>query len=265
MMRFHKVLIGLTIAAFSVASCGSSNTSKSKDRSANEVVAKANEEGEAYMASIDLNDSLSTANSLYYSRGEGENVEWTEVVMFLNDQSQVVKIIERIAKPGSSAVYSNHFYFKEGKKYTTKQFFEETAGDSTYFVELLSYYDAAEKVKATKRRTAVYEDFLEQVPYMVAEKVDCSVDRALSIINQTGEFETTYQGFVDIDGFKFLIVGENSKEGFSSAIIVQQLSPLILELRAKERQMIGTPLRVEFQTIQEGGGTEQILLSVSKK
>ena len=264
-MRYAKVLIGLTIAAFFVASCGSSNTSKSKDRSENEVVAKANEEGEAYMAAIDLNDSLNTANSLYYSRGEGENVEWTEVVMFLDDQNQVVKMIERIAKPGSSAVYSNHFYFKDGKKYATKQFFEETTAGSTQFVELLSYYDAKEQVKATKRRTAEFEEFLEQVPYMVAQNVDCSLDRALSIINQTGEFETTFQGFVDMDGFKFLIVGENSKEGFSSAIIVQQLSPLILELRAREKQMIGTPLRVEFQTIQEGGGTEQILLSVSKK
>jgi hypothetical protein len=263
MMRYLKVLIGVTITTFFVASCGSSNNSKSADRSKNDVVAKANEEGEAYIASIDLNDSLNTANSLYYSRGEGQNIEWTEVVMFLNDQSQVVKMIERIAKPGSSAVYSNHFYFKEGKKYATKQFFEESVGDSTYFVELLSYYDAAEKVKATKRRTAVYEDFLE--PYMVAQNVDCSVDRAYSIINQTGEFETTFQGFVNMDGFQFLIVGENSKAGFSSAIIVQQLSPLIIELRDRERQMIGTPLRVEFQTIQEGGGTEQILLGVSKK
>lgn len=264
-MRYVKVLIVITIAAFSVASCGSSNNSKSADRSENEVVAKANEEGEAYLASIDLNDSLNTANSLYYSRGEGENVEWTEVIMFLDDQSQVVKLIERIAKPGSSAVNSNHFYFKAGKKYATKQFFEESAGDSTYFVELLSYYDTAEKVKATKRRTAEFEEFLEQVPYMVAQNVDCSVDRAYSIINQTGEFETTYQGFVDMDGFKFLIVGENSKNGFSSAIIVQQLTPLILELRAREREMLGTPLRVEFQTIEEGGGTEQILMAVSKK
>lgn len=265
MIRFVKVLIVMTIAAFSVASCGSSNKQNSNDNPQKDVLAKANEEGEAYLASIDLNENLNTANSLYYSRGEGENVEWTEVVMYLDDSSRVVKMVERIAKPGSSAVYSNHFYFKGGKKYATKQFFEETAGDSTYFVELLSYYDASEKVKATKRRTAEYEEFLEQVPYMVSQSVDCKVDRALSIVNQTGEFETTYQGFVDMDGFKFLIVGENKKNGFSSAMIVQQLTPLILELRAREKEMIGTPLRVEFQTIQEGGGTEQILLSVSKK
>ena len=264
-MRYLKVLIAVTITTLFVASCGSESDPKSEDRSKNDVVAQPNEEGEAYMASIDLNDSLSTANSLYYSRGEGENIEWTEVIMFINGQNQVVKMIERIAKPGSSAVYSNHFYFKDGKKFATKQFFEESTGGTTQFVELLSYYDAKEKVKATKRRTAEFEELLETVPYMVAQKVDCTVDRAYSIINQTGEFETTFQGFVNMDGFQFLIVGENKKEGFSSAIIVQQLSPLILELRAREKQMLGTPLRVEFQTITEGGGSEQILLSVGKK
>lgn len=265
MIQHTKLLIALPITLLLIASCGSGSKEINSGETPASTVAKADEEGEAYLSSIDFNDSLNLANSLYYSKTINGRVEWTEVVMHLDDSSRIIKMEERMALLGSDAVFSNHFYYKDGRKYATKQFFQESEGDSTYFVELLSYYDTKEKVKATKRRTAIYEDQLDQQQFMVAEKTDCSSERAFSIINQTGEFETTYQGFVDMDGFKFLVVGENKKDGFSSAIIVQEITPLIMELRAKQKQMLGTPLIVQFQTIREGGGTEQILLGVSKK
>ena len=61
-----------------------------------------------------------------------------------------------------------------------------------------------------------------------------------------------------------LIVGEDNKEGYSSAMIVQQITPTIIELRAKEIEMLGTPLTVDFRTIVDQG-TQQILLSVRKR
>ena len=265
MIRHFNLLTITVIALFIASSCTSTNTEKPTTEPKPNVVAKANIEGEAYLDYLDLSDSLNTANSLYYSKRVNDIIEWTEVIMSLDDSSRIVKMVEQIAPAGSDAVFSNHFYFKDGLKYATKQFFLETVADSAYFVELLSYYDKDEKVKATKRRTAKYEDLLTQEQYMVTKKTDCSSDRAYSIINQTGEFETTYQGFVDMEGFKFLVVGENKKDGFSSALIVQQMTPLIMELRSNESEMIGTPLVVNFQTINEAGGSEQILLAVGKK
>ena len=265
MIRHVNLLVVMAIALFFGASCTSTKNEKNNDEPTPSVVAKANIEGEAYLNYLDFNDSLSIANSLYYSRTINNQVEWTEVMMSLDDSSRILKMVERIAPAGSDAVFSNHFYFKDGHKYATKQFFQESVGDSSYFVELLSYYDKDEKVKVTKRRTAQFEDALNQEQFMVTGSHDCSSDRAFRIINQTEEFETTYQGFVDMDGFKFLVVGEDSKEGYSSALIVQQVTPLIMELRAKESEMIGTPLVVNFQTIKEGGGSEQILIAVGKK
>ena len=265
MIPHFKALIVMLLSLFLAASCTSNSTGKIDDTSSPSTISKANEEGEAYLSGIDFNDSLNIANSLYYSKTINGQVEWTEVVMHLDDSSKILKMVERIAPVGSSAVFSNHFYYKNGGKYATKQFFQETKGDSTYFVELLSYYDSKGKVKATKRRTAIYEDQLDQQQYMVTKNTDCSSDRAFRIVNQTGEFETTYQGFVDMDGFKFLVVGENKKDGFSSAIIVQQVTPLIIELRANQKKMLGTPLIVQFEAIDDGSGTEQILRTVSKR
>ncbi len=265
MIRHVNLLVVTAIALFFTSSCTSTNTEKPKEQPVPNVVAKANIEGEEYLNYLDFNDSLYKANSLYYSKKINDQVEWTEVIMSLDDSSRILKMIEQIAHAGSDAVFSNHFYFKDGKKYATKQFFVETASDSSYFVELLSYYDKNEKVKVTKRRTAPYEDLLDQEQYMITQNKECSSDRAFRIVNQTGEFKTTYQGFVDMEGFKFLVVGEDKKDGFSSALIVQRTTPLIMELRNNEADMLGTPLIVNFQTITEGGGSEQILIAVARE
>lgn len=268
MNRYFNALIVMVITAMLAVACKTNKTDEtSSDKSNKEdnVVAEANVEGEAYLNSIDLNDSLYTANSLFYSREVNGQTEWIEVIMSLNDSNQIVKMKEQFVVAGYDAIFSNHFYYKDGLKYATKQFFMESVEDSSYFVELLSYYDENEEVLATKRRTAVYEEYLPQEQYMIAEKTACSADRAKDVINQKGKFETTFQGFVNMEGFKFLVVGENAKNGYSSALIVQQITPLIIELRNNESKMIGTPLTVNFQTIVDGTGSQQILLGVNKK
>ena len=265
MIRYINTLTLIAIALFLTTSCDSTETDIPTDEITTEEIAKANVDGEAYLDYLDLTDTLDKANSLYYSRQVGDDIEWTDVIMTLDDSSRILKMVERFLVSGTEAVCSNHFYFKDGNKYATKQFFLESEQDSSYFVELLSYYDEKGKVTATKRRTAVYEDFLPQEQYMVAEKKSCSEDRAFDIVNQTGEFETTYQGFVEMQGFKYLVVGEDEKDGFSSALIVQRTTPLILELRANEADMIGTSLVVNFRTITDGGSSQQILMGVAKK
>ena len=266
MNRRINTLIVMAVALVLASSCNSNNSEDPKEESPKEqVIAKANEEGEAYLESIDLNDSLYKVNSLYYSREVNGDIEWTQVIMTLNDSNQLLKMEEQFLLAGSETMFSNHFYFKEGKKYATKQFFLEGEQDSSFFVELLSYYDEDEKVTATKKRTAPYEDLLTQELYYVTENKDCSADRAFDIANQTGSFETTFQGFVDMAGFKYLVVGEDKKDGFSSALIVQQTTPLIMELRNDESALIGTPLVVNFQTITDATGSQQILFGVARR
>lgn len=265
MIRHLNLLTVTAIALVVASSCSSTKTEESKEKPTPEVVAKANIEGEEYLNSIDFNDSLYEVNSLHYSKRVGDKDEWTEVIMTLDDSSRLMKMVEQFVTAGSEAVFSNHFYFKEGKKYATKEFFVESIEDSSYFVELLSYYDKNEKVTATKRRTAHYEDHLDREQFMVTKNKDLSAERAFRIVNQTGEFETTFQGFVEMGGFNFLVVGEDKKNGFSSALIVQRMTPLLMSLKNDELDMLGAPLRVNFQTFTEGAASEQILISVQRK
>ena len=220
-----------------------------------------NNDYEAYIDAIDFNDSLGLANSLSYSNQAGEAVE---VELFLNDSNELVKMRELIIQPNSASILSNVFYIKSGKKVASKEFREVNEGDSLYFVEYRSYYDTAENVVATKYRTAPFEELLEQEPFILVDKRDLSMDRALRVVEQQGEFETTFQGFVEMGGFLFLVVGEDKKDGFATSLIVQQYTPLISKLKLQESEMLGTPLVVEFARV-EDQGIQQILLGVSTK
>jgi hypothetical protein len=259
-------LLSVFLLFFFAVSCGETNIEENLDNpemdtSTSEEM-KLAEEFEAYISLIDLDDSLGIGNSLFYMKGENESIE---VVIYFNDSSEVVKLVEKTSLPQSSSVQSNVFYLKHGKKYATKQYIEKAEGDSLFFVEQRSYYDKDEKPIATKERTAMYEEMLDMESFKTIDPIDCSIDRALRCVNQKEEFATTFQGFVALEnGYLFLIVGEDNKEGYSSAMIVQRFTPTITELRANEIEMLGTPLVVDFRTI-EDQGSQQILLSVSKE
>ncbi|MFK7783867.1 MAG: hypothetical protein AB8B56_02060 [Crocinitomicaceae bacterium] len=268
MIRHINYLVVIGIALFTITSCTTEpevETENPETETTAPIEAKANFEAEEYLDYLDFNDSLAKANSLYYSREFNGNREWIEVVMTLDDSSRILKMVEQYLMGGAEAVYSNNFYFKDGYKYATKQFFIESEGDSSYFVELLSFYDKDENVTATKKRTAEYENDLVNAQYMVAPKQGCSTDRAFDIVNQEGEFRTTFQGFIEMQGFKYLIVGDDDQDGFSTALVVQRTTPLIKELVGNESELLGIPLRVSYQTIVDATGSQQILMGVARE
>ena len=263
-----KYLFPLTtlLLILTCASCKTDEVVTDSDETDEPVIeTPSNDELEAYLMEIDLNDELELASSLYYTKGSDSGEEMVQVNLFLTDSSEVLKIEELMVRPGTNSIVSNVFYYKDEVKCASKQFFEESINDSSYFVEVLSYYDADAKVILSKRRTAMFEDYLDQEAYTVVKNSDCSDARAFDVVNQEGNFETTFQGFVEFGQFTYLIVGENKKVGFASSLVVQRESALIRELRANEKEMIGTPLEVEFGTAMDDGGSQQILLSIIKK
>lgn len=263
-----KYLLPLTALFFilSFTSCTNEETITDNEDSDETIVeTPTNDELEAYLMEIDMNDQLELASSLYYTKASDSGEEMVQVNLFLTDSSEVLKIEELMVRPGTNSIVSNVFYYKDEVKCASKQFFEESINDSSYFVEILSYYDADDKVILSKRRTAMFEDYLDQEAYTVVKNSNCSDQRAFDVVNQEGNFETTFQGFVEFGQFTYLIVGENKKVGFASSLVVQRETPLIKELRANEKEMIGTPLEVEFGTAMDDGGSQQILLSIVKK
>ena len=213
---------------------------------------------EERMLKIDQSDNLSKASSLFYSRADGASVD---VEMFFDTTNVAVKIFERYTLSSTQSICSNTFYLVEGKKFASRELFEYTQGDSASFSERITYYDKNEKPIATKIRTATYEDGLEFEAFTMTKKHNCSMDRAISVLNQTGEYATTFRGFVKENPYLYIVVGENDKNGYTSSLVVQMMTSTIKKLQENELQMIGKPLNINFETLDdEQGFVYQILL-----
>ena len=213
---------------------------------------------EEKMLQIDEDQTLSKASSLFYSRPDGASVD---VEMMIDTANVAVKMVEKYTVSSAQSICSNTFYLVDGKKFASRELFEYSKGDSASFSERITYYDKKEKPIATKIRTATYEDGLEFEAFKMTEKHDCSMERAISVLNQTGEYATTFRGFAKEDPYLYIIVGENKKNGYSSSLVVQMMTSTIKKLQENELQMIGKPLTINFETLgDEQGFVYQILM-----
>ncbi len=213
---------------------------------------------EERMLKIDQMEDLGKASSLFFSRPDGASVD---VEMFFDTSNVAVKIFERYTVSATQSICSNTFYLVEGKKFASRELFEYSKGDSASFSERITYYDKKEQPIVTKIRTATYEDGLEFETFTMTKTHDCSMDRAINVLNQTGEYTTTFRGFVKEDPYLYIIVGENKKNGYTSSLVVQMMTSTIKKLQENELQMIGKPLNINFETLgDEQGFVYQILL-----
>jgi hypothetical protein len=262
MTKGRKWFLSICIIVLVVSGC---EDSKEPGSNINEEINSeyvSNEDEVAFeqmIAEIDGNDSFTTANSLFYTRENGES---TEVQMFLDAKNEPVKMIEIFTSGSSQSICNRTFYLKDGKKIATRETLEEGEGKNAHFIERISYYDEKEKPIATKQKTAPYEEELELESYSLIEKFDCSMERALNVLNQEQEFATTFRGFVKEDPYLYIIVGEDDVKGYCSSLVVQYVTATIQKLQAHELEMIGTPLIIDFETLSGEQGYEyQILLS----
>jgi len=260
MRKFNQILLASTLL-LSIISCNSEPEVEQPDtwdKNENHKPNSQQIDAEEYISTIEA-DSLMSGSSLYYSHGDGSTVE---AEVFVNDSNVLVKMVEQYTTSSSGSIATNIFYYKDDQKFVSKEFFEEGEGIEAYYVERVTYYSGG-KPTVSKMRQAPFEDQLSENVFMIVPIQDCSDKRAFNVMNQKDEYESTFQGFVRSDQLLYLIVGENKKDGYSSTLVVQYITPTINRLLADEKGMLGTPLRVNFEIMKEGKGFEfQALMGV---
>ncbi len=256
----YKFILSIFLLSILAVGCGQDNTDQVDFSDSPEDQEQMSDSGaEEFIVKIDTTNLLS-GNSLYYSREDGASVE---VIIYVDDSSRIQKMVERYTKNASGSICTNLIYYKNGKKYVTKELFDEGVGESAVFTERVTYYDENEKPKVTKYRKAPFEDQLENESFKLTEKRDCDEKRAMDVLNQIGEFETNFQFFVRDEHLLYLVVGEDKENAYRSSLVVQHKGPVIQKLLSDEKGMIGTPLKVDHQTVVGEMGFEfQALLGV---
>lgn len=225
------------------------------------TVEKAESEIEKRIMETDLQEKLDIINSLSYTKEDGSSLE---VKAFLDKTQAILKVEERYVDIDRGTYGTNLFYIHNGKKYASKERFEEKSGGQTYFVERVSFYDEKEKVTNTKIRKAEFEEDLDSKIFEQVDLLDCPITRAMNAINQEGDFETRFQGFVHSGNDNFITVGK-SEDGYVSALMMQYKSTFTDKLIKNQEASIGKKLDLEFQKMVDENGFEfQILLSVKE-
>ncbi len=254
----------LSAMAFLFVGCGTDGSKSSDENVQQENKAYKNEaDFEARIAAIDLNDKLIVANSLQYRDNAGST---EEVAAYLDDDQTIIKLEESFSDVKTQNFGTITFYLENGKKFATKEVYQENRLDEPMFIECITYYDKTEKPVYAKMRKAVYEMDLEQLPFTTVSQKNVSASRALRVLNQEGEFETTFQGLASDGTLDFIIVGENTPDGFASSLAVQHTEGDIRKLMNDEVGMIGTLLEIQYERMVDQSGLEfQVLLSAKIK
>ncbi|MEN9442719.1 MAG: hypothetical protein RLZ33_2796 [Bacteroidota bacterium] len=219
-------------------------------------------EFENRIAAIENNPELIPVRSLSYNNNAGSTAE---AIGYLDKDQKEVKIEEKFSYAETGNYGTNTFYVENGTQFASKEVYYDNTGAKPLFIERISFYEKG-KVIFTKERKADVEEDLINTTFQVIPAKALSVDRAMQIINQQGPFETTFQGFAEGGGMKYLLVGENSAEGYASSLAIQYQEGDIVKLMKNEKKMIGTPLIVNHEVMTDNTGlTFQVLITVKIK
>jgi hypothetical protein len=215
---------------------------------------------ETHMAEIENNPNWKVMNSLAYNNNAGST---EEVIAYLNTNDEAVKLEERFSDVSTGNYGRRLFYISKKKIFASRELYFDNNLKKPAFIERISYYGKNQQPVFTRERSAATELELDNVSFEQKNPIGVSIDRALSAINQQGEFETTFQGFLKSGGMTYIIVGENSRDGFASSLVIQFENEDIKRLKINERALIGTPLHIKHETmVDEKGLKFQILLDL---
>ena len=200
--------------------------------------------------------------SLRYSK---EDQTITDVTAWLDENNQIQKMEEYHLDGPTGIITRKHFYSNGGALYATRMVQEKRpVGKDPYFSEVVTFYDQKGKPSSSKERIAQFEELLEQEGYSKIETNALSSENAMMILNQQGPYETTFQGFVHSGSYSFLIVGENSADGYTSSLSIQSQSPTINYLMQQGKAALGRKLQVNFDRFVDAQGYEmQILVDLA--
>ena len=242
-----------------LASC-SNNDSDSVSKTSTPVVKSFKDEAQMdkYVQELIVKTDSSglIASSLHYEKSNGEGIE----VHGLMDRENKIHILEETYSEGNGKPHGKRYYYlnQQGKPFVTREMIDQISDEYAVFIDRVSYYDNSGKVIKTKERRASYEDEIENVSYQAVGLHSISPDRAWRALNSEKEFTTTFQGFVQQDVMTYLIVGENTEDGYTSALRLDYKDQLIQILYSNPEMYIGKRLHVNFQIFEDRGMTFQV-------
>lgn len=253
-MRKISILSFFVLLTLSFSACKDgakdNETSQESEKGLNESA------WEEAMKKIDDQIAISdaVANSLYYTKTTGES---EKITAFLNQDNQILKVEEMYSGRENENAGRIIYYLNKTIPLITVELFEDLGGsEGVKFVERVSYYNDQGKATYTKEKRVNYEEELVDASYKSVDLVTLDTKRIFQVLNQEGEYQTTFQGFIETESLNYLIVGEPKEDGFTSAMRIEFEDHFIKELSKNPKKFINKKMRVTFQVSKMQGNFE---------
>jgi hypothetical protein len=252
------IFLGATIVGITLLSaCGNDNSEgKEKEKVSQKL---SNEDAiEAEIAAIEeeIVKADLVAHSLYYTKENGESIE---VLAHLSNNNVILKLEENFSDGKNKNSGTITYYLKDKFPFVTKELFEDNTNTSAVkFVERVSYYDKKGKAISTKEKRVNFQEELANVAFVSVPLKSCSIEKAMRVLEQKGEFETTFQGFSLSEVLNYLIVGQPGEDGFSSTLRVEVEDKFINDALRNINSNMNRKCRVSFQVTSSSGFEYQV-------
>ncbi len=208
---------------------------------------------EAEIQAIDneIQTSGQQATSMRYTQ---ENGAYIVVNAHLNEAGKIIKIEENYSDGDGANSGVNSFYLKDEKIFATREYYSDMSANPASFVDRLSYYDNKQKVAKTLEKRVEFEEQLDGTEYKSVALKGMSMDRAKNVLDQKGEFETSFQGFVKVQALNYIIIGSENSESWVSSIRVDYEDEFIKTLLSNPKKYLNKKVFVAFENVTDPTG-----------
>ena len=256
MMSFRNTFILLVSLLFLNTNC-TPKKGKKDFKTTDKTYSLVKKKYDDFCLSIDSRKDLIEVSSLCYSDSKGNIVQ---VKGLVDENFSIVKLTQEESFVNGKLIEMTYYFSGSEKIYSSRKLsiFKK---ENCYFHEEASCYSDNKKIIYSGKRFSFDEYKLAKKKFHKIEPVSHNDFKAKQIINQKENFQTNFQGFMEMQGRNYLIVGT---EKFSSSIAFQEYKGNLKLLKSNEKSFEGKLLKVEFEIITEPNGfTFQALRSVS--
>ncbi|MFN5415531.1 MAG: hypothetical protein ACK5B9_00635 [Flavobacteriia bacterium] len=241
----------LFLSLIVLASCSGKTEEKTLENSKGKIDGALDAEMKAIDA--DISTSGQVATSMRYTKNEDVYIV---VNAHLNAGGKFVKIEEDFNDGAKGNNGKNSFYLKDDKVFATRAYYSDMQAAKPAFVDRITYYDKNEKAIKSIEKRVDYEEDLDQAEYVEVKTVALSIDRARRVLDQKGEFETTFQGFIDVNPLKYIIIGEKNSNGYVSSIRVDYEDDFIKMLLKDQNKYMNRKIFIQFENVVDPTGMQ---------
>ena len=256
-MRQQILLVAIIGGLTILSACGEDNSSEKKVEKVSQKLDNEDAiEAEIKAIEEEIVKADLVAHSLNYSKENGEAIE---VLAHLSKDNVILKIEEKFSDGNAKNSGTITYYLKDKYPFVSKELFEDLSNPSAAkYVERVSYYDKKGKAISTKEKRVNYQEELPNVSFISVPLKTCSINRAMQVLEQKGDFETTFQGFAITEILNYLVVGQPEEGGYTSALRVEVEDNFIKDALKNQKKYLNKKCRVSFQIAENSGFEYQL-------